>query len=236
MSSAQRSAGGQCLAWDQSQSLFSLSAENAGRPPTQVKEATDMKKSLPKKPLTIPVIIDDVKEQSGFQMSRCTYFSLASNVPSTDITLDTKINSPSLMVGFVSVICRPSNRSLLFDNPRKISGLFERVEKNQGLYVDINDLWLPNFLFDNENRKRARLFRIGSELFKLAFKFQNEGISGEDFIKSCLSMKFTAVFSPKETEAFSQWGREQIDHARKYYKNNPAKWLKTPEKLRGEMR
>ena len=106
-----------------------------------------MKKSLPKKPLTIPVIIDDVKDQPGFQMSRCTYFSLASNVPSTDITLDTRINSPSLMVGFVSVICRPSNRSLLFDSPRKISGLFERVEKNQGLYVDINDLWLPNFLF-----------------------------------------------------------------------------------------
>lgn len=195
-----------------------------------------MKKYLPKKSLTIPVIIDDVKDQSGFQMSRCTYFSIASNFPSTDITLDPRINLPSIMVGFISVICRPSNRSMLFDNTRKLSGLFERVEKNQGLYVDINDLWLPNFLFDDKNRKRSSVYRIGSELFKLAFRFQKETISDVDFIKSCQDMKLTAEYSPKETETFSEWGNEQIGRARKYYKDNPAKWLKTPEKLREEMK
>jgi len=194
-----------------------------------------MKNSRVKKPLTIPVIIDDVKDQAGFQMSRCTYFSIASNVPSPDITLDRRINLPSIMVGFISVICRPSNRSMLFDKPDKISGLLERVEKNQGLYVDINDLWLPNFIFDEENRKRSSVYRIDTELFRLAFNYQNEIISDEDFIKFCRDMKLTADFSPKETIAFSKWGREQIEHARKYYKENTSRWLKGPNDLRKEM-
>lgn len=194
-----------------------------------------MKASRVKKPLTIPVIIDDVKDQPGFQMSRCSYFSIASNVPSPDITLDPRTNLPSIMVGFISVICRPSNRSPLFDKPEKLSGLLERVEKNQGLYVDINDLWLPNFIFDEENRKRSCVYRIDIELFRLAFNYQNEAISDNDFIKYCRDMKLTADFSPKETKAFFKWGREQIEHARKYYKENTAKWLKRPHDLRKEM-
>jgi len=194
-----------------------------------------MKNSRVKKALTIPVMIDDIKEQTGFQMSRCTYFSIASNVPSPEITLDRSINFPSIMVGFTSVICRPSNRSPLFDKPGKISGLFERVEKNQGLYVDINDLWLPNFLFDEENRKRSSVYRIDIELFRLAFNYQNEIISNEDFIKYCKQTGLRAEFSPTETEAFAKWGGAQIKHARKYYRQNPEKWLRTPEMLRKEM-
>jgi hypothetical protein len=194
-----------------------------------------MKKPIDKKPLTIPVIIDDVKAQAGFQMSRCTYFSIASNVPSPDITLDPRTNLPSIMVGFTSVICRPSNRSMLFDRPEKISGLLERVEKNLGLYVDINDLWLPNFVFDEKNRKRSSVYRIESELFRLAFNYQNEIISDKDFIRYCRNMKLTADFSPKETEAFSKWGKQRIEHAREYYHKSRKRRLRTPDKLRKEM-
>lgn len=194
-----------------------------------------MKKPLDKKPPTLPVIIDDVKDQADFRMSRCTYFSIASNVPSQEVALDRGMNLPSIMVGFTSVICRPSNRSALFDKPGKISGLFERAEKNEGVYVDINDLWLPNFLFDEENRKRSSVYRIGIELFQLAFNYQNEVISNEDFITICKRAGFRADFSPIETDAFAKWSGAQIKHARKYYRQNPEKWLKTPETLRKEM-
>ena len=194
-----------------------------------------MKKPLDKEPLTIPVIIDDVKNQTDFKMSRCTYFSIASNVPSQEIALNRSINLPSVMVGFTSVICRPSNRSTLFDKPKKISSFFERAEKNEGVYVDINDLWLPNFLFDEENRKRSRVYRIGIELFRLAFNYQNEIITNEEFNKSCEKAEFRADFSPVETDAFAKWGGAQIKHASKYYHQNPEKWLKTPEMLKKEM-
>lgn len=195
-----------------------------------------MSESRLKKPLTIPVMIDDIKDQLGFQMSRCTYLSIASNAPSPEIALDPRINLPSILVGFTSVICRPSNRSLLFDDTRKISGLFERVESSPGLYVDINDLWLPNFLFDDLNRKRSSVYRIDVDLFRLAFGFQNERIADKDFLDRCRELSLTAEFSPKETAAFSKWSRQQIEHARKYYKANPVKWLKTPEKLREVMK
>lgn len=192
--------------------------------------------SKDKKIPTIPVMIDDVKDSADFHMSRCTYFSIASNLPSAEVSLDPRMKIPSFMIGFTGVICRPSYRSVLFDKPKKISGLFERVERNENLYVDINDIWLPNYVFDDKNRKRSSVYRIGPELFKLAFNYQNEIISDKDFLKICKERNLKAEFSPEETESFKIWGQKQIKHARKYYKKNPSQWLKTPDKLKEAMK
>ncbi len=185
--------------------------------------------------VSIPIMIDDVKKSGRFQMSRCTYFSIASNLPSTEIKQDPVLKIPSFMIGFTSLICYPSGHSKLFDKPEEISKLFEAVEKVEGLYVDINDIWLPNFEFDEANRERGSVFRILPELFKLAYDYQNGVITDDEFIKTCKEKNFPTEYSPEETEAFQKWGLEQIEHARKYYKDNPSKWLKTLDKLKEEM-
>lgn len=195
-----------------------------------------MNGSQEKKAVSIPIMIDDVKKSNSFQMSRCTYFSIASNLPSTEITQDPVLKIPSFMIGFTSLICYPMGHSKLFDKSEEISNLFEAVEKVEGLYVDINDIWLPNFVLDEKNRKRGRVFRILPELFKLAYDYQNGVISDDEFIKTCAEKNFHTEYSPEETEAFRQWGLEQIEHARKYYKDNPSKWLKTLDKLKEGMK
>jgi len=191
-----------------------------------------MNGSQEKKSVSIPIMIDDVKKNDNFKMSRCTYFSIASNLPSTEITRDPVLNIPSFMIGFTSLICYPSGHSNLFDKPEEISNLFEAVEKVEGLYVDINDIWLPNFVFDEVNCKRGSVFRILPELFKLAYDYQNGVVSEDEFIKKCEEKNFPTEYSPEETGAFRKWGLEQIEHARKYYKDNPKKWLKTLDKLK----
>jgi hypothetical protein len=184
-----------------------------------------------KKSVSIPIMIDDVKESDDFQMSRCTYFSIASNLPSSEITEDPVLKIPSVMIGFTSLICYPFDASKLFNKPEEISSLFEAVEKVEGLYVDINDIWLPNFVFEKANRKRGSVFRILPELFKLAYDYQNGVISEDEFIKTCKKKNFPAEYSPEETDAFHKWGFKQIELASKYYKDNPKKWLKTLDKL-----
>lgn len=205
-----------------------------------------MEKTLTESHLNIPVIIDDVKDEGDFKMSRCTYFSIASTLLSFDQSfelLEEKI--PYLMVGVTGVISQPSKKSPFFDNPKKITEFFDAVEEEKpDFYVDINDIWLPNFAFGETEPKRGKVFRISPDLFRAAFRFQNEQITEEDFLDICEKMNSQAQFSPKETEAFSVWGKLQIKGARDHYHTNKDLRLKhvtkvhvkSFEELKGEIK
>ncbi len=178
-------------------------------------------------PLDVPVIIDDVKETGEFKMSRCTYFSVASTLLSAGQSFDLReAKVPYLMVGVTGVISQPSDKSRLFDEPQKIAGFFDAVEEKPDFYVDINDIWLPNSVFVGKKPGRGNVFRIGIELFSVAFRFQNEQITEREFLDFCQKRNMPAEFSPEETEAFSIWGKQQIDDAKEHYRTRKELWLK----------
>lgn len=175
----------------------------------------------------IPIIIDDIKDEGDFKMSRCTYFSVATTLLSLDQSsdiLDEKI--PYLIVGVTGVIFQPSGKSPFFDCPQKITDFFDAVEEKSDFYVDINDIWVPNFVFRKKFSKRGRVFRISPVLFRSAFQFQNEQITEKEFLDFCKKVNLQAVFSPGETKAFSVWGEQQIKGARDHYRTNKELWLK----------
>jgi hypothetical protein len=185
-----------------------------------------MEKILTESPVNIPVIIDDVKDEGDFKMSRCTYFSVASTLFSADQSFDLfKEKIPYLMVGVTGVISQPSEKSQLFDDPQKIAGFFDAIEEKADFYVDINDIWLPNYVF-SEEPKRGKVFRISLGLYKAAFRFQNEQITESEFLDFCQQVNSPGVFSPGETEAFSVWGKQQIEGAREHYHTKKELWLK----------
>ncbi len=186
-----------------------------------------MEKILTESHVNIPVIIDDVKDEEDFKMSRCTYFSVSSTLLSSDQSFDLlEEQIPYLMVGVTGVISQPSEKSLLFDDPQKITDFFDAVEKKPDFYVDINDIWLPNFVFSETMSERGNVFRISLDLFKIAFQFQNEQITEKEFLDFCKKMNLQANFSSGETKAFSIWGKLQIEGAKMHYHTNKELWLK----------
>ncbi len=172
-----------------------------------------------KRKISIPVVIDSVKNLKDFKMCRCTYFSVQSDSPSKDwsIGLPSK-KTPLFMVGISSVIYQPSNSSNLFDSPDKYDRLFHFIEDKTEGYVDLNDLWLPNFLFERKYRKRGNLFRISAGLFTAAHNYRNDVITEEEFKTICQKRGNTAKYSAKETKVFGQWSERHKDEAIKYHK------------------
>lgn len=184
--------------------------------------------------ISIPVVIDGVKKLKDFKMCRCTYFSVRSDTPSKDwpIGLPGR-KTPLFMVGISSVICQPSNRSNLFDSPDKYDNLFHFIEDKTEAYVDLNDLWLPNFLFERKYRKRGNLFRVSTGLFSAAHNYRNDLITEEEFNTICRKRGNTAKYSAKETRAFGQWAEKHLKEAIIYHKKKHTKRLKRYSEMQG---
>ena len=60
----------------------------------------------------------------------------------------------------------------------------------------------------------------------------NEQITEEEFLDFCKKVNSKTIFSPKETAAFSDWGKEQIKGARKHYHTSKKLWLKDVKKVK----
>jgi hypothetical protein len=94
---------------------------------------------------TIPVSLDAVRDLDGVDMARVTYFVIGSEVPEPTWQLrPERASEYSIEVlGLTGVICGPGLRSPMFRNENEITALFEEVEANAGLSIEIEDLWIP---------------------------------------------------------------------------------------------
>lgn len=204
-----------------------------------------MKKLSKQAAVTIPVIVDSVKKFGRFKMSRCSYFSIQCDQPSIEWSLDIqKKNIPFLMVGMSGIITRPSVDSSHFDGPGEITGLFETVEADPDLYIDHNDVWLPNhYLIDVAPAKplevpvaryksltfkpiRNFVFRLSQDLFQAAYQYRTGDISRTAFEKMGRSFAKPVAYSETETIAFIQWQFNMIEEIYNFHHQPGTRNLK----------
>lgn len=159
-------------------------------------------------------------------MTRCTYFTVDSSEPSPGWELhNADIDVSFFMLGMSGIITSPATNNPLFDTPDEIDYLFDAIERNDELYVEVNDIWLPNELFKKMYPKpqRGHVFRIGSDLFRLAYLLRDEVMSDDDFLQKMTRSRIpvTLDFSEGETSALAAWNQRQIEINRKHYHENP---------------
>lgn len=179
---------------------------------------------------TVPVIIDDIKQHRNFKITRCNYFSIESDEPGAGWELHLGDNNtiPFLMIGLQGVIFSAINDSGIFRNPDDIEALFDLIEEQSGhLYIDINHLWIPNFLF-NRNHIIGQTLRITLPLFNLSYRFNQHQLTTSEFIRDCKELEDPVVYehSETETQAFDKWSENHIDEAKINYRENEEMALK----------
>ncbi len=181
---------------------------------------------------TIPIIIDDIKRYDKFHMSRCTFFSIAYDLPSPDWVLELEDSSiPFFLLGLSGIIWKPMGKKKVFDSCDSISQLFDKIEEHPELYVDTNDIWLPNRSFKDLPHKRGFVYRVKVKLFTEALRYREDQISQKQFLASCSGLKGSVSFSKKETDSFRKWTTEQVEEARELYpksKGLALKWSAAP--------
>jgi hypothetical protein len=185
---------------------------------------------------SIPVILDDIKKYEDFDMSRCSYFTIESDLatesstPSPNWTLMLQaMNIPFYLIGLSGIIWKPLGEDHIFDSAEMIDDLFDIIESCMELYVDVNDIWLPNYLFHGLPHKRGYVYRITGQLFITAYRYRQEQISRDQFLEFCEEASSDIVFSEVETQAFSEWEKIQIRQAREIYPKKPESKLRHRE-------
>jgi hypothetical protein len=171
----------------------------------------------------VPIVIDDVKRLKTFSMSRCTYFSIECDSPSPGWTLSIRDREiPFMLIGLSGIIIEPMGGGL-FSTPDKLEQLFENIETDpeEGVYVDTNDLWLPNSVFDRKNLKPGSVYRIAFSFFQAAYGFRNQILSQNEFLVRCKKLKWKARYSASETKALALWQNNQIDKTKERHEKHP---------------
>jgi hypothetical protein len=161
-------------------------------------------------------------------MTRLTYFSIECDEPSPNWVLSLQgTHIPFHLLGLSGIILSPAVGKARFDSLEEIEQTFSIIEKNSSLYVDVNDLWLPNFLLYFA-KKRGYVYRVTRKLFLLAVHFRENRISKEDFSRSCVEMKRMIRCSLLESKAFREWSKFQVDEAKGLYpksERHALKWI-----------
>jgi hypothetical protein len=169
--------------------------------------------------MDIPLIVDDVKHYKGFHMTRLSYFTIESDVPLPEWTLelgDAKI--PFLMLGLSGIVVGPIHGDR-FTDPDSIDSLFRAVEEDERFYVDLNDIWLPNGCFTNTSPERGQVFRTGLSLFSLALAYRETMEDADRFTGQTMDYCKELEYSEPETRAFEAWHQDQIRDAFENCKN-----------------
>ncbi|MBW8041340.1 MAG: hypothetical protein FVQ85_15250 [Planctomycetes bacterium] len=180
----------------------------------------------------VPIVIDDVKRLKTFSMSRCIYFSIECDSPSPGWTLRIRNRKiPFLLVALSGIILEPIDGGL-FRTPDKLEQLFENIEKDsdEGIYVDTNDLWIPNFIFDRKNLKPGSVYRVAFKLFKAAYDFRNQILSQQEYVGQCKKYGWKARYSASETKALGLWQKKHIDETKERHEKHPELTLRRQTK------
>lgn len=184
----------------------------------------------------IPVLVDDVKTRDDFPFSRCIYFTIECDDRATDWVLRIQsMRIPFLMLGLSGIIYAPDATQPFFDTPDDIQRVFDTIEREEALYVDVADIWLPNSVL-TEEPKRGDVFRLGYGIFTSAYQFRQDMISRAEFDGICREHRSMIAYSDRETAAFRVWVRKQIMRAKELYPKDPElalQWTETNYTTRG---
>lgn len=162
---------------------------------------------------TIPVMVDACKDLDEFKMTRVTYFYVESIEPSDRILYDIgQLEFPVISLEFTGIVYKPLGLGEYFDLPELIEDYFQGVEKSEFLYVDSDNLWIPNRLFPSTPH-RGEVFRINSRLFTKIYRLCKDDAFLDDRTVRFSAPAGDVLFSEDETKAFKQWSEGIIKNA-----------------------
>ena len=184
-------------------------------------------------PFTIPVLVDDVKQLRNFHMTRGSFFTIdASGMGDDWVAILRDQEVPFLILGVSNVLHRPDLDNLLFNSPESIDQLFSQIESVEGLVVESEYIWLPNFLFDPHTGgysgqekpvqlERGAVWRIGFGLFQMAITFLQEVIPASTYEERCWQLlndgPVEVGYSHDESLAFRSWSDAQFTEAKAHF-------------------
>lgn len=165
--------------------------------------------------LAIPAVVDDVKRDPEFPMSRLYYFAVQTDNP----PLPPAFIDFIVPFGAANIVWRPDANRGLFDSLHAFNDLLHAVESqtNFDALVVTDSLWMPNAVLFDEFRgyQRGSLFRVGLELFRVAYRFVDDQMTLSEFETACRDLlkqdRDLLRYSADESQALDNWHGEQID-------------------------
>ena len=178
---------------------------------------------------SIPVMVDDRKDVGEFKMTRATYFYIEAVEPSPGIPIDhNNLGIPVLTLEFSGVLHKPTDMEEHFETPEQIEKLFQAVERHESLYIDSDNIWIPNKLF-NKPPERGHIYRVPFDLFIKLYSLCRDDASLDAGISRFIDMKNLIIFSEIETIAFAKWTDGIVNNVSAAYPMNESLRLKWRE-------
>lgn len=180
----------------------------------------------------IPVLVDKILKRKRVPLVRCTYFIVESDSPDPDweIVYQNK-RLPVFLLGLSGIIYKPLGRKRYFDTRLSVQQLFHGIEGYESLILELDELWIPQFFFEDLTVERGQVYRIREDLFTQAYYYRTGRISEEEFFnrierdlmsirteKGMPDTQNLIWFSGKETKAFVEWENVVIEEARTIYR------------------
>ena len=169
---------------------------------------------------SIPVMVDDRKDIGEFMMTRVAYFYIEAVEPSPDIIIDHRnLGIPVMSLEFSGVLHKPSETEEYFETPEQIEELFRSVESCKSLYVDSDNIWIPNQLF-NKTAERGDIFRVPFGFFTKLYSLCRDDASLSEGLSRFNNHHNLIKFSEIETIAFAKWADGIVENAKIAYPKN----------------
>ena len=182
---------------------------------------------MEQKILQIPVITDVKRNIDNIIMIRCSYYSIQSEIPMPNWTINAfGTSTPMLLLNLEAILVGPLQNVDKFSRMDDIDSMYNFVEQNEGLFVDINDVWIPIEWFGVNEIKQGLVYRISQENFSLCWKLKNDTISAEEFLYESKNINEPFIsFSEEETLIFQDWTKKQILESQEIYQGNRKNYL-----------
>ncbi len=179
-------------------------------------------------PTTVPLVVDAIRSIEDHEMVRCAYYAIASDAPVLEANVQVDgTNRPFLFMQLEAIFLNPPDTQDQFDSIEAVDAMYEYAARYDGLFVDINDIWVPLTWFGYEDIRPSRLFRIAIDDFIHCWKFRNDQITIDVFLAESYSKRDgpSLYYSEEETAAFKAWTERQIALSREIYHQNRDNYL-----------
>ena len=174
------------------------------------------------KAVTVPVMVDDRKDVGEFQMTRATYFYVEAVELSPDIPIDhVSLGMPVLPLEFSGVIYKPFGTAEQFETPEQFEELFQVVEQHKALYVDSDNIWIPNDLLDKA-AERGNIYRVSFDLFAQLYPLCRGDATMDADMTQIDGKSGLVTFSRIETQAYEKWTKGIVADAKATYHMNKS--------------
>jgi hypothetical protein len=169
---------------------------------------------------SVPVMVDDRKDIGEFLMTRVAYFYVEAVEPSPDIPVDHRnLDISVLPLEFSGVLHKPIDMKEYFETPAQIEELFRTVERHSTLYVDSDNIWIPNKLFDKKP-ERGDVYRVPADVFIKLYALCRDDATLGAGISRFRGKHNLIQFSEIETIAFAKWINGILEDVKASYPKN----------------